>query len=208
MARSITPKAKMCRRFGENLFGPEKYATILARKPYRPGVHGKGRVSPQGGSEFGKQLLMKQKVKIIYGVMEKQFRKYFEEIKKKQGVTGDLLMQKLETRLDNVVYRLGFATTRAQARQLVSHKFFTVNGKAVNIPSYNVAVGDEIAVYENKKEKTYLKNQAVFLKDDKGVPSWLQFDPKKMTGKVLSLPQKDDVEHNVDLQLIIEFYSK
>ncbi|MBX4188064.1 MAG: 30S ribosomal protein S4, partial [Candidatus Doudnabacteria bacterium] len=141
MARHIGPKIKPSRRFGEALTTKaEKY---LAKRPYRPGQHGQ---NPMRSSEFGLQLREKQKAKIIYGVMEKQFRRYYEKASKKVGVTGDALLQMLEMRLDNVVFRIGFATTRAQARQLVSHGFFEINGKKVNIPSYEVKVGEQIKV--------------------------------------------------------------
>jgi small subunit ribosomal protein S4 len=206
MARNRTPKGKICRRFGENIIGSEKYAKILARKNYRPGMHGKNPLRSK--SEFGKQLEMKQKVRFIYGVMERQFRRYFEEVKNKPGVTGDQLMQKLENRLDNVVYRLGFATTRPQARQLVTHGLFTVNGRKVDIPSYSVKVGDVIAVKPGKEKSKYFSALSPFLQNKKDVPSWLSLDAKKYSGSVVSEPTIESTEQSIDPQLVVEFYSK
>jgi len=178
----------------------------MVRKPNVPGVHGK-RVS-RGASEFGRQLAMKQKIKRIYGVMEKQFRHHFEEVSGKAGITGDLLMTRLEMRLDNVVYRLGFTPSRALARQLVSHKAFLVNGKSLNIPSACVKVGDVITVSSTKKEKTYFVNQLEILKQKQGIPAWLELEAEKLSGKVLALPKKEDVGISVDPQMVVEFYSK
>src|ERR1041384_4011495 len=152
MARHIGPKIRQSRRFGQALTTKaEKY---LAKRNYRPGQHGQ---NTQRVSEFGMQLREKQKAKFTYGIMEKQFRRYYEKASKKIGITGDALLQMLEMRLDNVVFRLGFGKTRAQARQLVSHGFFNVNGKKVNIPSFQLKVGDEVAVRENKKKSKYMQ---------------------------------------------------
>lgn len=209
MAR-VFDKCTLCRRAGEKLFlKGDRCLTpkcAIVRKPYAPGMHGKS-VS-RGASEFGKQLAMKQKIKRIYGVMEKQFRHHFEEAEKKSGVTGDLLISRLEMRLDNVVYRLGFASSRALARQLVSHKFFMVNGKSLNVPSAAVKVGDIIRFSSNKQEKTYLKNQIETLRNKKDVPSWLELDAEKLEGKILGSPRREDVGINVDPQMVVEFYSK
>ena len=209
MAR-ILDKCKLCRRAGEKLFlkGDRCISPkcAMVRKPSVPGVHGK-RVS-RGLSEFGRQLAMKQKIKRIYGVMEKQFRHHFEEAAKRSGVTGDLLMGRLEMRLDNAVYRLGFAPSRALARQLVSHGSFSVNGRALDVPSAEVSVGDVIAVAATKKDKTYFKNQLEILKNKKDVPTWLELDAQKLAGKVVSLPKRDDVGIGVDPQMVVEFYSK
>lgn len=206
----IFDKCKLCRRAGEKLFlkGDRCLSPkcAMVRKPYAPGMHGKG-VS-RGGSEFGKQLAMKQKIKRIYGVLEKQFRNHFEEVRHKQGVVGDLLIARLETRLDNVVYRLGFAPSRALARQLVSHKFFSVNGKRLDIPSAMVKVGDIVKISDLKKEKTYLKNILEQLKNKKDVPAWLELNAAKLEGKIVSLPRREDVGINVDPQMVVEFYSK
>lgn len=178
----------------------------VVRKPYGPGMHGKG-VS-RSLSEYGKQLAMKQKIKRIYGVMEKQFRKHFEEIQNKPGIAGDLLLTRLEMRLDNAVYRLGFAPSRALARQLVSHKMFAVNGIMLNVPSAKVKVGDVIAVRSSKKDKTYIKTQLEMLKNKKDVPTWLDLDASKLEGKVIALPARDSIGINVDPQIVVEYYSK
>lgn len=209
MAR-IQDKCRLCRRAGEKLFlkgdrclGPK---CAVVRKPYAPGAHGKS--ISRSLSEYGKQLAMKQKIKRIYGVMERQFRKHFEEIQHKSGITGDLLLIRLETRLDNVVYRLGFAPSRALARQLVSHKMFSVNGIMLNVPSAKVKVGDVVAVRALKKEKTYMKNQIETLKNKKDVPTWLDLDASKLEGKVVALPTRESVGINVDPQIVVEYYSK
>ena len=178
----------------------------MVRKPSVPGVHGK-RIA-RGGSEFGRQLAMKQKIKRIYGVMEKQFRHHFEEAAKRPGITGDNLMGRLEMRLDNAVYRLGFAPSRALARQLVSHGAFIVNGRALDVPSAEVSVGDVIMVAATKKDKTYFKTQLEILKNKKDVPTWLELDAPKLAGKIVSLPKRDDVGIGVDPQMVVEFYSK
>jgi small subunit ribosomal protein S4 len=209
MAR-IQDKCKLCRRAGEKLFlkgdrcsGPK---CAMVRKPYAPGMHGKG--ISRSLSEFGKQLAMKQKIKRIYGVMERQFRKHFEEIQHKSGITGDLLLTRLEMRLDNVVYRLGFAPSRALARQLVSHKMFSVNGIMLNIPSAKVKIGDVIAIRELKKDKTYIKSQAEILKGKKDIPAWLTLDATKLEGQVIALPSRDSIGINVDPQIVVEYYSR
>lgn len=209
MAR-IQDKCRLCRRAGEKLFlkgdrcfGPK---CAVVRKPYAPGAHGKS--ISRSLSEYGKQLAMKQKIKRIYGVMERQFRKHFEEVQNKPGITGDLLLARLEMRLDNVVYRLGFASSRALARQLVSHKMFSVNGVMLNVPSAKVKVGDVVAVRTLKKEKTYIKNQIESLKNKKDVPTWLDLDASKLEGKVVSTPSRESVGISVDPQIVVEYYSK
>ncbi|MBI2356429.1 MAG: 30S ribosomal protein S4 [Candidatus Doudnabacteria bacterium] len=202
MARNTGPKIKLSRKFGEPLSA--KAAKYLAKRNYRPGMHG---ASPRRVSEFGLQLREKQKAKAIYGIMERQFRRYYEQASKKVGITGDALLQMLEMRLDNAVYRLGFATSRPQARQLVAHGFFEVNGKKVNIPSYSVRVGDEIKVAENKKNSTYIKNVTPVINNTKTV-EWLGLEPKSLSGKVLSAPNKDQVENTINTQLIVEYYSR
>jgi len=206
MARYRGPKAKLCRRFGEDLFGSEKYAKVLSRKNYPPGMHGKNGMKNVG--EYGKQLLMKQKIKIIYGILERQFRKHYSEVKDKPGVTGDLLLSRLERRLDNVVYRLGFASTRPQARQLVSHGMFTVNDKKVTIPSMELKVDDVVGINPHKKEKTYFKNQEQYIKNNKRVVGWLSLDNKAMTGRVSALPKREDFDTNINPQIVIEYYAK
>ena len=206
MARYTKAKAKLCRRFGENLFGTEKYAKILARKNYRPGMHGKSFSRNQ--SEYGKQLLMKQKIKIIYGILERQFRRHYEEIKNKQGISGDLLMARLEKRLDNVVYRAGYAETRPQARQLVTHGAITVNGQKMSIPSSSVRIGDLIGINPTKRKNKYFAAREQFLKSNKSVPAWLAWDSKEFTIKVLAPPQRENWEQTIDPQIVVEYYSK
>lgn len=209
MAR-IQDKCRLCRRAGEKLFlkgdrcsGPK---CAMVRKPYAPGAHGKG--ISRSVSEYGKQLAMKQKIKRIYGVMERQFRKHFEEIQNKAGITGDLLLERLEMRLDNTVYRLGFAPSRALARQLVSHKIFSVNGILLDVPSAKVRVGDIIEVREVKREKTYMKTTMEILKQKKDVPTWLELDAAKLSGKVIAVPSRESIGISVDPQVVVEYYSK
>lgn len=211
MARDLLgSKCKRCRRAGEKLFlKGERCNTAkcaIARRPYAPGVHGKS--MSRGLSEFGKQLAMKQRIKRMYGILEKQFRKHYEEIQNKPGVTGDLLMSRLELRLDNVVRRMGFATSPIQARQLVTHGAFTVNGKKMTIPSAAMKVGDVIAVKESKKENAYFKLQAQALANKKDFPRWIQFDLSRMEGKIMSLPVREDVGIHVDPQMVVESYSR
>ncbi|MEK7181845.1 MAG: 30S ribosomal protein S4 [Patescibacteria group bacterium] len=205
-----TDKCKLCRRAGEKLFlkGDRCLSAkcAMVRRPYAPGVHGK---SPsRGGSEFGRQLAMKQKIKRLYGVLERQFRNHFAEAEKLSGITGDQLLSRLERRLDNVVYRLGFGTSRSQARQLVGHNMFTVNGKRANVASMEIKVGDVIATKPNKQQKTYFKNLMEVLKNKKDVPHWLELNADKFEGKVIALPAREDVGVNVDPQMVVEYYSK
>lgn len=202
MARYTGPKIKLSRKFGEPL--TPKAAKYLAKRNYRPGMHGQ---TPQRISEFGLELREKQKAKTIYGLLERQFKRYYESASKKIGVTGDALMQMLEMRLDNAVYRLGFAQTRPQARQLVNHGFFEVNGHKVDIPSYQVKVGDEIKVREVKKGSTLIKNLRLTLAQVK-VAEWLSLDAKNLSGRVLSQPNRDQVESSINTQLIVEYYSR
>ena len=202
MARYTGPKIRQSRKFGEAF--TKKAEKHLAKRNYRPGQHGQ---NPQRISEFGMQLREKQKAKIIYGLMERQFRRYYEVASRKVGATGDALMQLLETRLDNVVFRLGIGATRAQARQLVSHGFFDVNGQKVNIPSYQLKVGDEIKVRESKKNSKYIKILQPSLNNTKTV-EWLLLDPKNLSGKLLSKPTREQIDSNLNTQLIVEYYSR
>ena len=206
----IQDKCRLCRRAGEKLFlkGDRCMSPkcAIVRRPTRPGIH--GATPTRNLSEYGRQLAMKQRIKRIYGVLERQFRNHFAEAKKRPGILGDELIGRLERRLDNTVYRLGFANSRAQARQLVSHKYFEVNGKRMNIPSFEVRVGDVIVLKPTKKEKTYFKNADETIKNKKDVPAWLALDTAKMEGKVLALPNKADLGVNVDPQLVVEYYSK
>ena len=197
-------KCKVCRRAGESLCGREKCA--FKRRPYAPGQHGQN--ARRSSSEFGRQLAMKQKIKHIYGVLERQFRKHFQEASQVSGITGDNLLSRLERRMDNVVFRLGFASSRAQARQLVSHKMFEVNGKRLNIPSAEMKVGDVITVKSTKLQKNYWKNLTETLEKKTDVPHWLALDAKKGEGKIIAMPTREDVGISVDPQMVVEFYSK
>ena len=202
MARYTGPKVKKARSFGEAITA--KDAKVLMKRNYAPGQHGqsRGRVS-----EYGTQLKEKQKAKWTYGILEKQFRKYFEEASKKKGITGDALLQILESRLDNIVYRLGFAETSAQARQLVSHGFFDVNGKKVNIPSYRTKVGETVAFRESKKKSKYIEVLKQKLKNAK-TQEWLELNADTLSGKVLSVPNQEQTESRINTQLIVELYSR
>lgn len=209
MGRYTEAVCRQCRREGEKLYlkGDRCYSDkcALERRPYAPGMHGQGR--RQKLSEYGIQLREKQKTKRIYGVQERQFRNYFEKAERQKGITGENLLILLERRLDNVVYRLGFASSRKEARQLVSHGHFTVNGRKVNIPSMLVKVGDVIQVKEKSKESPKfqeLKEQAAY----KTVPEWLSVDVENMSGTVLAYPTRDQIDTPVKEHLIVELYSR
>ncbi|MGQ9621399.1 MAG: 30S ribosomal protein S4 [Bacteroidales bacterium] len=202
MARYIGPKSKIARKFGEPLFGPDKY---LERKNYPPGQHGINKKRKKS-SEYGIQLKEKVKVKYLYGILEKQFRNAFERASRSKGVTGEVLLQILESRLDNTVYRLGIAPTRAAARQLVSHRHITVNGKVINVPSYLLKPGDIIGVREKSKSLETIINSVSSHRYSK-VP-WLEWDETQMAGKFMSAPQRADIPENINEQLIVELYSK
>lgn len=211
MARDLLgSKCKRCRRAQEKLFLKgdrcDSAKCALSRRPYAPGVHGKS--MSRGLSEFGKQLAMKQRIKRMYGVLERQFRKHYDEISNKPGVTGDLLMSRLEMRLDNVVRRMGFASSPIQARQLVTHGAFVVNGKKLTIPSCWIKVGDVITVKESKKGNEYFKIQAQSLANKKDFPRWIEFNLSKMEGKVVAMPTREDVGIHVDPQMVVESYSR
>jgi len=178
----------------------------MIKKAYAPGMH--GQKMTRALSEYGRQLAMKQRIKRIYGVMERQFRKHFNEIRNKQGVTGDLLMIRLEMRLDNVVYRMGLADSRSVARQLVNHGWVTVNDKKLTIPSAKINVGDVVKVKENKKEKNYFKNRIKIMKNKSDAPSWLSVNLKTMEAKILTEPDVKSIGVNVDPQMVVEFYSR
>ena len=205
MGRDIGPKNKLARRFGINL-GLKTNATKVARRLSQPpGVHGPGkRVKPATG--YGRQLLEKQKAKIIYGLRERQFSKYVKEATRHEGDSSVFLMRLLENRLDNAVYRMGFADTRAQARQFVTHALFTVNGKKVDIPSFQVKLGDVVAVKENKLKKKLFENIEAKLSKAQ-LPSWVSVEPAGKSGKVLGEPADLDFEKIFDIKQIIEFYS-
>ncbi|NLP00526.1 MAG: 30S ribosomal protein S4 [Clostridiaceae bacterium] len=208
MARYTDASCKLCRREGQKLFlkGERCYTNkcAIGRRPYAPGQHGAQRKKL---SEYGIQLREKQKAKRFYGLLESQFRKYFEIANRKKGVTGENLLQLLESRLDNVVYRLGFGTTRAEARQLVTHGHFLVNGKKVNIPSYIVKVGDTIDVSEKSKKSVRFK-EILDITGAKVVPKWLEVDQENLKGKIVALPAREDIDLNVQEHLIVELYSK
>jgi small subunit ribosomal protein S4 len=209
MARYIGPVCRLCRREGMKLFlkGERCYTEKCAieKRNVPPGQHGRGRRQKLVG--YGVQLREKQKVKRTYGVLENQFRRYFEAADRQKGITGDLLLQMLERRFDNVIYRLGLATSRAQARQLVRHGHFTVNGKKVDIPSYALRQGDAIAVKASSSENATIAHAMEEVKG-RGVPEWLSFDPGSRSGRVTALPTREQINLPVQEQLIVELYSK
>lgn len=200
--RYTGPKVKRARRLGFAF--TDKDAKILQKRNFAPGQHGQSRVRI---SEYGTQLREKQKAKINYGVTERQFLRYFEKAQKGAGVTGDRLLELLELRLDNIAFRLGFAATRAQARQLVNHGFFEVNGKKVDIPSYATRPGDVITVRENKKNSKYMQTQKEILKNFKS-QDWVELKAADFSGKVLSAPTPEQIGNLIDTQLIVEHYSR
>lgn len=208
MARYTDAVCRLCRREGEKLFlkgtrcNTPKCA--VSKRAYAPGQHGQRRTKL---SNYGLQLREKQKVKRMYGVLERQFRKYFDIASKTKGVTGKILLQLLERRLDNVIFRLGLGVSRAQARQVVRHNFIYVNSRRVNIPSYLVDKDDIIEV--NKKERSQKKaRENLELSNDRSVPSWLELDSQELKAKVLRLPEKEDIQQPIQEQLIVELYSK
>lgn len=209
MARYIEDSCRVCRREGEKLFlkGSRCYTDkcAITRRAYAPGQHGQKRKKQ---SEYGMQLREKQKAKAFYGVLESQFRKYFEEASRRKGVTGTNLLQILESRLDNVVYRMGLATSRAQARQLVRHGHFTVNGQKVDIPSYLTRVGDEIKVRESSLNSEIFKQIVEANENGRPVPTWLEADLGNKSGKVVAVPTREEIDLPVQEQLIVELYSK
>ena len=200
-------KCKLCRREGSKLFlkGEKCYMEKCPfnKRPLPPGQHGAGRKKI---SEYGQQLREKQKTKRIYGVQEGQFRHYYEVADRMKGITGENTLSLLERRLDNVIFRMGIGVSRTQARQLVNHAHFTVNGRTVNVPSYSVKAGDVIAVKENRRNNKFFEQ----IKTMKvaNMPKWLEFDPEKLEGKVLSLPMREDVDSQIAEHMIVELYSK
>lgn len=202
MARYTGPKSKIARKFREPIFGPDK---ALERKNYPPGQHGSSKRRGKQ-SEYAIQLMEKQKVKYTYGVLEKQFSNLFKKASARVGITGDNLLQLLEARLDNTVYRLGIATTRSAARQLVSHKHVTVNGEVVNIPSYQLKAGDVVAVREKSKSLEAISNSVAGRKINKY--GWLDWNADQLSGKFLAYPQRDEIPENIKENLIVELYSK
>ncbi len=209
MARYTGPVCRLCRREGMKLFlkGTKCHTDKcpIEKRNFAPGQHGRDRKAKIVG--YGLQLREKQKAKRIYFTLEGQFRDYYEKANRSQGVTGEILLQQLERRLDNVAYRLGFASSRRQARQIVRHGHVDVNGRKVNIPSYQVQVGDTIRIRENSKKMTVLEASTEFA-SHQITPQWLQADHANLTGKVVALPKRDDVNLPVNEQLIVELYSK
>lgn len=208
MARYSGPQCRLCRRETEKLFlkGDRCFTEKCAveRRQYPPGQHGQRRGKL---SDYGLQLREKQKVRNTYGILEKQFRKYFHGAERKKGVTGEVLLQLLETRLDNVVYRMGFAPNRTSARQLVKHGHFLINGREVNIPSCHVYVGDTVEVKESSREIDIIKD-SVDRAEQRGIPAWIETDAQNFKGKVLQIPAREDIQLTAQEQLIVELYSK
>ena len=207
MARYLGPKAKLSRREGTDLFLKSARRSISDKAKFdsKPGQH--GRTSGQRTSDFGLQLREKQKVKRMYGILERQFRRYFEEADRRRGNTGANLLFLLESRLDNVVYRMGFGSTRAEARQLVSHKAITVNGQSVNIPSYLVKGGDLVSVREKSKKQSRIL-EALQLAQQVGMPAWVEVNAEKGEGTFKKVPDRDEFAADVNESLIVELYSR
>ena len=201
MARYTGPKSKISRKYGEPIFGDTK---ALEKKPHPPGQHGRGRRRKK--SEYAVQLAEKQKAKFLYGILERQFRNMFEKASRKEGITGENLLQILEARLDNVVYRLGVAPTRRSARQFVTHKHITVNGNVVNIPSFTVKEGDLVGVRERSKSLVAISESVSQKTSNKY--KWLEWDDKSLSGKLITYPDRESIPENINEQLIVELYSK
>ncbi len=201
MARYTGPRTRIARKFGEAIFGPDK---VLSKKNYPPGQHGNSR--KRKISEYGVQLREKQKAKYTYGVLERQFRNLFEKAAASKGITGEVLLQLLESRLDNVVFRMGIAPTRAAARQLVSHKHITVDGDVVNIPSYSVKPGQIVGVREKSKSLEVITDSLTGFNHSKY--PWMEWDDNTKSGKLLHVPERADIPENIKEHLIVELYSK
>ena len=205
MAKPSRIRGKLVRKFGVNVFGNPKYDRLLNRKSYAPGQHGQTR--RRRLSNYGVQLQEKQKIKSMYGLLEKQFRNYFTKAEKMSGETGTNLLQMIESRLDNIVYRISFAPTRPAARQLVNHGHFLVNDKRVNIPSYILKSGDKIQVREKSKKMDLILDSMKRIKGDIDLP-WLELDKGKMQGSFLGMPERDQIDQTIKEQLVVELYSK
>lgn len=201
MARYRGPKQKIARKFKESIFGPSK---ALERKPYGPGQHGRSRRGKK--SEYAIQLEQKQKAKYTYGLLERQFRKLFYQANSKEGVTGEVLLQLLEARLDNTVYRMGFARTRRQARQMVTHRHIVVNDQVVNIPSFSLRPGDVVSLRPKSRDLEIVKDAVD--NSPRRKFGWIEVDKKSLSGKFLSYPPMQDIPENINVQLIVELYSK
>lgn len=208
MARYTGPVCRLCRREGEKLFlkGDRCYTTKcgIERRSYAPGQHGR---NPRKVTEYGLHLREKQKCRRIYGILERQFERYYDEASRGRGITGENLLQLLELRFDNVVYRLGFGDSRSQARQLVRHGHFTVNGKKVNIPSYQLKANDVVAVHEKSKDKDLIRSN-IEAAADRGLAQWLELDADNMEGRVLAIPTREQIDVPIQEHLIVEYYSR
>ncbi|SDW69019.1 SSU ribosomal protein S4P [Alicyclobacillus hesperidum] len=208
MARYTGPVCRLCRREGIKLYlkGERCFSEKCAidKRPYAPGQHGQGR---KRNSEYGSQLREKQKARRYYGVLESQFERYYEEAARRRGITGETLLSLLESRLDNVVYRLGFAASRAEARQIVRHGHIEVNGRRVDIPSFLVREGDVVAVREKSRDNGRIKELAEVI-GNRTIPAWLQLDAEKLSGKVLRKPEREEIDTPVAEQMIVEYYSR
>ena len=204
MARYTGPKGKLVRKFGENIFGNPKFDKLLSNKPYPPGQHG---MSRKKVSDYGVQLKEKQKLKIMYGLLERQFRKVFKKAERMQGVTGENLLKLLESRLDNTLFRLGLSVSRTQARQLVLHRHITVNGKVVNIPSFTLSKGDTVQVREKSRKLSVFHESLKKARTESMYP-WLNLDKAQLTGEFLYAPQRDEIPVNIQESMIVELYSK
>jgi small subunit ribosomal protein S4 len=212
MGRYIGPVCKLCRREGEKLFlkGERCFTPKCSydKREYAPGSHGRTRQYARGReSDFAKQLRAKQKARRVYGVLERQFRRYYRKALKSKGLTGLTLLQTLESRLDNVVYRLGYAQSRAQARMLVTHGHFAVNGRRTDVPSYNVAPGDKITVRTGSLKRTFFKDLGERV-EGTNIPMWLERDAKSLSGSIVRKPERSEIDGNLNEQLIVEYYSR
>jgi small subunit ribosomal protein S4 len=212
MARYTGPVCKLCRREGEKLFlkGARCFSPKCAieRRAYPPGQHGRGATwRRRRASDYARQLREKQKARRTYGVLERQFRRYFREAVRRPGMTGENLLIILESRLDNVVYRMGFADSRAQARQLVQHGHFDLNGRRTNIPSALLKPGDVVSVRQKSRKCTYFKELSAVM-EERAVPDWVAVEPSQLSGRVLALPTREAVEQSLDEHLIVEYYSR
>ncbi len=216
MSKNTGPACKLCRREGEKLFlkGERCFSPKCAfdRRSFAPGQHGRtggGRGSKMNGreSDYAKQLRAKQRARRVYGVYERQFRRYYAQALKSRGVTGLMLLQILESRLDNVIFRMGFASSRAQARLLVTHGHFTVNGRRTDVPSVTLHAGDVIAVRDGSKDTTYFKDLAP-MAETRNAPAWLSRDLKALSGSIMRLPERAEIDGSLNEQLIVEYYSR
>lgn len=201
MARYRGPKTKIARKFRDPIYGPDKY---YERKNFPPGQHGQSKRRKKL-SEYGTQLQEKQKAKYTYGILERQFKNIFARASRKKGITGEVLLQLIEARLDNTIFRLGVAPSRPAARQLISHRHITVNGEVINVPSYTLKPGDIVGVREKSKSLEAISNS---LASKSGNYAWLEWDSNLMTGKFMSYPERDQIPENIREQLIVELYSK